>query len=112
VPKVLRIAKERKVEEVSRHVAVGLGEWDVRAMLLQTLIPLGIEAARRLLEEEVMALAGPRYARHDGVAHRVRWGRQRSGANEFLLFQIPDVGDSLRRDNPWPESHARDCRLQ
>jgi transposase-like protein len=96
VPKVLRIAKERKVEEVSRNVAVGLGEWDVRAMLLQTLIPLGIEAARRLLEEEVMALAGPRYARHDGVAHRVRWGRQRGSiylADQKLALPVPRVRD-------------------
>jgi hypothetical protein len=29
------------------------------------------------LLREVDLLAGPRYARGDGAAHRVRWGRQR-----------------------------------
>ena len=48
MPKVLRISKERKVEEVSPGVA--LGDWDVRAVLLQTLIPLGLEAARALFD--------------------------------------------------------------
>ncbi len=70
MPKVLRIAKARKVEEVAGDVAVALGEWDVKAALLQTLIPLGFEAARALFEEEVTALAGPRYARHDTMASR------------------------------------------
>ncbi len=96
MPKVLRIAKERKVDEVGRDVEVALGEWDVKAMLLQTLIPLGFEAARALLEDEVTALAGPRYARDDGAAHRVRWGRQRGSiylADQKLTLPVPRVRD-------------------
>lgn len=97
MPKVqLRIAKERKIEEVAADVDVALGEWDVRAMPLQTLIPLGLEAARTLMEEEVAALAGPRYARHGGAAHRVRWGRQRGSiylADQKLRLLVPRVRD-------------------
>ena len=96
MPKVLRIAKERKVEEVGPDAGVALGDWDVRVMLLQALIPLGLEAARALFEEEVTAVAGPRYARHDGAAHRVRWGRQQGSiylADQKLALPVPRVRD-------------------
>jgi putative transposase len=96
MPKVLRIAKERKVEEVGPDAGVALGDWDVRAVLLQALIPLGLEAARALFEEEVTALAGPRYARHDEADHRVRWGRQRGAiylADQKLALRVPRVRD-------------------
>jgi putative transposase len=96
VPTVLRVARERKVEEVARDVEVALTEWDVKAMLLQAVIPLGFEAARALIEEEVTAVAGPRYARHDGAPHRVRWGRQQGSiylADQKLPLQVPRVRD-------------------
>jgi len=96
MPTVLRIAKERKVEEAGADAGAALGAWDVRAVLLQALIPLGLEAARALFEEEVAALAGPRYARDDGVAHRVRWGRQRGSiylADQKLALPVPRVRD-------------------
>jgi hypothetical protein len=56
---VLRIAKEGKVEAVSPDVAAALGTWDLRAMLLQALIPLGLEAACALVEEECMRWPAP-----------------------------------------------------
>jgi transposase-like protein len=96
MPTVLRVARERKVEEVARDVEVALTEWDVRAMLLQAVIPLGFEAARALIEEEVTAVAGPRYARHNGAPHRVRWGRQQGSidlADQKLPLQVPRVRD-------------------
>jgi transposase-like protein len=108
--KVLRSAKERKVEEVGRDVAVALGEWDVKAILLQTLIPLGLEAARALLEEEVTAVAGPRYARDDGVAHRVRWGRQQGSiylADQKLALPVPRVRDRQARVEVPLQTYAR-----
>ncbi len=96
MPKVLRIAKKRKVEEVGPDARVALGDWDVRAVLLQALIPLGLEAARALFEDEVTALAGRRYARDDGAAHRVRWGRQQGSiylADQKLAVAVPRVRD-------------------
>jgi transposase-like protein len=95
MPKVLRIARERKVEDVA-DVDVALTEWDAKAMLLQAVIPLGFKAACALLEDEVTALTGPRYARHDGAPHRVRWGRQRGSiylADQKLALRIPRVRD-------------------
>jgi hypothetical protein len=64
MPKVLRIAKGRKVEEVD---AIGdqfrdLDGLDVAVALIQTLIPLGFQAAEEALLREVDMLAGPRYA--------------------------------------------------
>jgi transposase-like protein len=93
---VLRIARERKVEEAGPDTGVGLGDWDVRATLLQALIPLGLAAARALLEEEVAVLAGPRYAREDGARDRVRWGRQPGAiylTDQKLMLPIPRVRD-------------------
>src|SRR5579884_4315619 len=95
MPKVLRIARERKVEDVA-DVDVALTEWDAKAMLLQAVIPLGFKAACAPLEDEVTALTGPRYARHDGAPHRVRWGRQRGSiylADQKLALRIPRVRD-------------------
>jgi putative transposase len=75
---------------------VALAEWNVKALLLQALIPLGFERARALFEEEVTGLAGPRYARNDGAAHRVRWGRQQGSiylADQKLAVPVPRVRD-------------------
>ena len=96
MPKILRITKERKIEEAGPEAGEAFGDWDVRAVLLQALIPLGLEAARALFEEEVTALAGRRYARHDGADHRVRWGRQRGAiylADQKLALPVPRVRD-------------------
>ena len=94
MPKVLRVSKERKVEEIGAGTPVGV--WDIRAALLQALIPLGLEAARALFEDEVAMLAGPRYARDDGAVHRVRWGRQQGSiylADQKLALLVPRVRD-------------------
>ncbi len=110
MPKVLQIGKERKVEEVARDVDVALTEWDVRATLLQTLIPLGFEAARALIEDEVTALAGPRYARDDGAAHRVRWGRQQGSiylADQKLALPVPRVRDRQAEREVPLQTYAR-----
>jgi len=74
MPKVLRIAKGRKIEDVE-HVDNQLRELDdldVTVALIQTLVPLGLRAAEEALLREVTMLAGRRYARNDGMAHRIR----------------------------------------
>jgi len=105
---VLRIAKEGKVEAVSPDVAAALGTWDLRAMLLQALIPLGLEAACALVEEEVHALAGPRYARDGG--DRARWGRQRGFiylADQKLALRVPRVRDQKANAEVPLQTYAR-----
>lgn len=94
MPTVLRIARKRKIEEVSPDAAPAVGDWNVRALLLQALIPLGLEAACALMEDEVTALAGPRYVR-DGNP-RGRWGRQEGSiylADQKLALAVPRVRD-------------------
>ena len=47
---------------------------DTRIALIQALIPLGLQAVQDVLQQEVAALAGPRYARHDSAPHVVALG--------------------------------------
>lgn len=59
------------------------------------MIPVGLQAIADLLQQEVQALAGPRYARGDGAPHLVRWGRQR-GAVYLADQQLPIVVPRVR----------------
>lgn len=68
--------------------------------MVQALIPLGLLAVQQLLEQEVSALAGARYAHHDAHhdAHPaiVRWGRQPGSiylADQKLPIRVPRVRD-------------------
>jgi hypothetical protein len=44
--------------------------------MIQALIPLGLRAVEEALQQEVLALAGPRYAHADGRPAIARWGSQ------------------------------------
>jgi transposase-like protein len=112
MPKVLRIAKGRKIEDVdaSGDQLRDLDGLDVRVALIQALIPLGFQAAEEALLREVAILAGPRYARDDGVAHRVRWGRQRGSvyvADQKLPIQVPRVRDRQTGTEVSLQTYAR-----
>ena len=112
MPTVLRIAKDRKIEGVEGVDAlVGeLGDLDVLVPLIQALIPLGLRAAEALIQREVDAVAGPRYARHDGAPNRVRWGRQRGSiylADQKLPLQVPRVRDRQTRTEVPLATYAR-----
>src|SRR3972149_5158284 len=50
---------------------------DSRVALIQALIPLGLEAVGDVLQQEITALAGPRYQRSGGRPGYARWGSQR-----------------------------------
>ena len=98
MPTVLRIAKGRKIEDVDEvdDRLRNLDGLNAAVVLIQALIPLGFQAAEEALLREVDLLAGPRYARDDGVAHRVRWGRQRGSiyvADQKLPIKVPRVRD-------------------
>lgn len=70
-----------------------------RVELIQALIPLGLEAVRDVLEQEVTALAGGRYVRAGGQAGHARWGRQAGSvylADQKVSIQVPRVRDRLR----------------
>ena len=67
---------------------------DTRIVLIQALIPLGLDAVSALLQEEVTRLAGPRYERKEAdQAHR-RWGGQPGSvylSDQKLPIQVPRV---------------------
>jgi len=48
----------------------------IRADLIQALIPIGLEAVGEVLAQEVGQLAGPRYSRTGGEPGHCRWGSE------------------------------------
>jgi transposase-like protein len=72
---------------------------DSRVELIQALIPLGLEAVRDVLEQEITALAGPRYQRSGGQPGYARWGSQRGSvylADHKVGIEVPRVRDRGR----------------
>jgi len=71
-----------------------------RVALIQALIPLGLEAVVKALQQEVAALAGQPHARQGRQPGVVRWGEQRGSvylADQKLPVVVPRVRDRLRR---------------
>lgn len=63
--------------------------------MIQALIPLGLRAVEEALQQEVTALAGPRYAHGDATPGVARWGRQ--AGSIFLADQkVPIVVPRVR----------------
>lgn len=78
------------------QVDAPLDDGTVALSLIQALIPLGLQAVEDALQQEVLALAGARYARADGQAGVARWGRQRGSiylADQKLPITVPRVRD-------------------
>ena len=80
---------------------------DVKVSLIQALIPVGLEAINRQLQEEVTMLAGEKY-RHG--KENVRWTRQ--GGSVYLLDQkvplkVPRVRNKLQNSEVPLETYQR-----
>ncbi len=76
--------------------AASVDDRSVAVELIQALIPLGFRAVEDALQQEVVALAGARYAHADGHGGIARWGSQ--AGSIFLLDQkvpitVPRVRD-------------------
>jgi len=72
------------------------GEVDVRVALIQALIPLGLDAANDLLQEEVNHLAGDWYSRKNPDQSLRRWGRQQGSvylSDQKVPIDVPRVRD-------------------
>src|SRR5574338_1135087 len=98
---VIRITTEGKVRPVRRRAADAIPAVDERASLIaliQTLIPLGLQAVGDVLEAEVTDLAGERYSRTGGQPGYVRWCQQQGSV--YLLDQ----------KLPITYTRVRDCR--
>ena len=97
--KILRIGRgvkvrRARVKEICEF-PLDTMEVDVKAELIQMLIPIGLLHVRKLLEEEVKQIAGERYKR-GGLPGYDRWGKQ--GGSVYLLDQklpieVPRVRD-------------------
>ncbi len=104
---MVRVGSKGKRGEASAAGVVGqVGELDSRVELIRALIPLGLEAVNELLQQEVTALAGPRYQRHGGVPGHDRWGSQLGSvylADQKVALTVPRVRD-VRRGQEVPLS--------
>jgi putative transposase len=97
--RILRIGRgvtggRAKVKEIT-GVTMNEMAIDVKAELIQALIPIGLWHIKELLEEEVRQIAGERY-RRSGLPGYDRWGKQ--GGSVYLLDQklpmmVPRVRD-------------------
>jgi transposase-like protein len=73
-------------------------EIDWRVELIQALIPVGLEAVKDVLRQEVRSLAGERYQRDRPQRGLVRWGEQKSSiylADQKIPVMAPRVRDRL-----------------
>jgi transposase-like protein len=94
---VLRRVRKRKrclgeVEVVAREEYGGL-DLDAKVELIRSLVPLGLMHVGELLDDEVLALAGPRHARDDGgvgLRHGSNPGTVRL-AGQRLAIRVPRV---------------------
>ena len=101
---VVRIGAKSKGrrKDFDDTVTGDLSQIDVRAELIQSLIPVALEAVNDLLQQEVESLAGARYGRSDG--DYARWGRNRGSVylgEQKVAVTIPRVRD-LRRGQEIP----------
>ncbi len=97
---VLRSVKKRKksrrlgeVEIVDREEYTGL-ELDAKVELIRSLVPLGLMHVAELLDEEVTALAGERYARKEESTHGRRHGSNPATiglAGQRVPIRVPRV---------------------
>lgn len=110
---IVRVGSKGKRGEASGVGVVGeVGELDSRVELIQALIPLGLEAVNELLQQEVTALAGPRYQRSGGVPGHDRWGSQPGSvylADQKVTVTVPRVRD-VRRGQEVPLSTYQQLR--
>ena len=78
---VLRSVKKRKkVRKLGRIEVIGREEYaelelDAKVELIRSLVPLGLIHVHELLDQEVTALAGERYARKEASIRGRRHGR-------------------------------------
>jgi putative transposase len=98
-------ARVKEICELSRGSMVV----DVKAELIQALIPIGLWHVKELLEEEVKQLAGERYQR-GGLPGHDRWGKQGGSiylGDQKLPIEVPRVRDQRERKEVSLRSYER-----
>jgi len=94
---IIRVGRVGKGDQAHRPTrGTKLETVDARVELIQALIPLGLEAVNDVLQHEVTALAGRRYARQDRQVGYARWGAQPGSvylADQKVGIRVPRVRD-------------------
>ncbi|PIQ87350.1 MAG: hypothetical protein COV74_01105 [Candidatus Omnitrophica bacterium CG11_big_fil_rev_8_21_14_0_20_45_26] len=103
--------KKSKVKIITRKAMESMPEGaktiEGKVELIQMLIPLGLEAVNRQLQEEVQVLAGERYQHEGGPS---RWGKQAGSiylGDEKFRIEVPRVRDAERNTELGLESYSR-----
>lgn len=87
-----------------------LDDGTVALSMIQALIPLGLKAVEDALQQEVIALAGTRYAHADGHVGIARWGSQAGSiflADQKLPITVPRVRDVQAKTERFIRASAR-----
>ena len=106
---VLKMKRNSKGNRQVKEEFRPSGPWsrvDTRVELIQALIPLGLEAVKDLLQQDVIELAGARYQRGRGLPGHVRWGEQTGWVylgDQKVNVDVPRVRDQVA---------GREVRLQ
>jgi transposase-like protein len=111
---VARIGANRKGrrKDLDEAITSDRPQVDARAELIQALIPIGLEAVKDLLEQEVVSLVGARYSRGGGEGDYARWGRQHGSVylgDQKVAVTVPRVRN-LRRAQEVPLASYRALR--
>ena len=91
-----KVTSHQSAPATNPQLTVPLDDGTVTLAMIHALIPLGLRAVEEALQQEVQALAGARYAHHDGHPDVVRWGRQAGSiylADQKLPITVPRVRD-------------------
>jgi transposase-like protein len=98
MPRVSKKVVESQTSSTSARpqLTIPLDDGTAMLALIQALIPLGVKAVEDALRQDVIALAGPRYAHDAAAPHVARWGSQRGSiylADQKLPLRVPRVRD-------------------
>ena len=97
VPATRRIVKQGSGPSSNLEAFMGSCDPDTRLTMIQSLIPLGLAAVCDMLQEDVEALCGARYARKANSASNRRWGNQQGSvylADQKTAVRVPRVRDT------------------
>jgi len=99
MPKMKVTMKDKVIKKKHLTLVPENGEKLSRVAMIQMLIPLGLEAVEKLLQEEVSELAGARYSR--GTSDIKRWGFNPGSVylgDQKVSTQVPRARDVVKKE--------------
>lgn len=105
VTKIESKTQAKKREQLTLSALREAGELDARVQLIQSLIPLGLQAVEEELQEEVLSLVGARYERGAPVS---RWGSNPGSVylgDQKVSISVPRVRNRFSKKEVRLESY-------